>query len=75
MLAENLHFLPARSKAAELWPRLTPSNQRPCFAELEIIIILLRFETAKKDCGGAARRRDSRVRRLIPGAKSCREAT
>lgn len=51
-------------------------TERPCFAELEIIIILLRVETAKKECCGAgaavaARRRDSRsVVCLIPGAKS-----
>lgn len=73
-LAENLHFLPAALKSHRIMA--TTDTERPCFAELEIIIILLRVETAKKERGGAgaamaARRRDSRsVVCLIPGAKS-----
>ena len=74
-LAENLHFLPAALKSRRIMA--TTDTERPCFAELEIIIILLRVEAAKKECCGAAvaRRRDSRsVVCLIPGAKSMKGA-
>jgi len=49
-LAENLHFLPAALKSRRIMA--TTDTERPCFAELEIIIILLRVETAKKECCG-----------------------
>lgn len=63
-----MHFLPAALKSRRIMA--TTDTERPCFAELEIIIILLRVETAKKErvlwCGsGGGKKEGFSVRRLF----------